>query len=154
MRTTVMTLGLLLAGSALADDHCLIEAKKNDRAAKGSNVVIASGEKVEDAMVVEGDVIVKSGAQVKDAIALNGSVIVEAGAHITGNAISIGGKLKVDPKATVDGSQISLKDSLKIVGDSGTDFEISLKVGGKDLARELLKPMLVKFHECGVIAIK
>jgi NDP-sugar pyrophosphorylase family protein len=160
----LLALTLLLCGlPALAEDagrinvsldKCMVEAKKGDRVAKGEDVVIASGERVGDAVAVEGNVIVRSGGQVKSAVALHGSVTLESGAHVTDSVIALGGKIKVSKGAKVDGSRISLDDSLHIVGDDGDDVNIGINVGGKSLARELLKPLLAKFHDCGVVSIQ
>jgi NDP-sugar pyrophosphorylase family protein len=135
-------------------DRCRIEAGKNDEVIKGADLIIEGKTTVERAVAVEGNVIIRPGASVKDAMALRGSVTVEAGATVHGSAIAVGGKVKVAPGGRVEGSQIALDDSLRIVGDDGKDVRISLSVGGKSLAKELLKPLLEKIHDCGVISLK
>jgi len=83
-------------------DRCIIEATKDDRVAKGKDVIVNAGERVEDAIAVEGNVYVRRGARVKQAIALHGSVIVEAGARVTGSVVAIGGRITVSPDAQVE----------------------------------------------------
>jgi len=135
-------------------DRCIIEAKKYDRVAKGKDVIVEAGDHVEDAIAVEGNVYVRRGARVKQAIALHGSVIVEAGARVTGSVVAIGGRITVSPDAQVEGSQLSLDDGLRIVGETGRELQINASLDGVNLAREILKPMLEEFHDCGVISLK
>ncbi len=139
---------------ASSSDRCIIEAKKNDRVAKGKDVVVNAGEQVEDAVAVEGNVYVRRGARVKQAIALNGSVTIEAGARVTGSVLAIGGKVHVSPDAEVEGSQLSLDDGLRIVGETGREIRVNASLDGKNLAHEILKPMIEKFRHCGVISLK
>jgi hypothetical protein len=161
MRCLLAPLALVFAFPAAAQDsgrskanldHCVVEAKKGDRVAKGEDVVVASGESVEDAVAVEGNVYVRGGAKAKNAIALYGSVSVDSGGRVAETAMALGGKVKVASGGKVEGSRISLDEALHIAAENGTDVNVALSVGGKSLARELLKPMLAKFHDCGVIS--
>jgi NDP-sugar pyrophosphorylase family protein len=155
---TVYALALLLSASTpdaggVNLDQCKITANKGDRVRKGGDVVVKAGEVVEDAVAVEGNVIVKSGATVKSAMALHGSVIVEDGATVKEGVVSVGGKTLVSKTASVGQGQLSLDASgLRLVSDDGHELEISAAFGGKSMARELLKPILAKLHDCDVAA--
>jgi hypothetical protein len=156
-RTAALLFFTLSSGSYAADagvadpkDRCVINPGKGDRAAKGKDVVVEAGEKIEDAVAVDGSVFVKNGGEVKNAMALHGNIVVEAGARVRGNAIAVGGKITIVPGARLEGSQISLDRALNIVGDNGSSVKVSASLGGKGLAREILKPILDKLKDCDV----
>lgn len=136
-------------------DHvdCTVDAKGNDRVAKGRDVVVQAGETVDDAVAVDGNVIIRSGAHVKSALALHGSVTVEAGAIVDGAVVAIGGRAHVDPGAKVKQGTLALDKhhGLQIRGDDGKSLDVSVNLGGSNLADEMLKPMIASIHRCRVI---
>lgn len=118
-------------------DECTIEVQAGDVVARGKDVVVEAGKRVNDAVAIDGNVVVRRGAHVKSAVAVNGSVTIEAGAKVTGSAISFGGKVTVAPDAKVDGSRLVLGDGIKIRGENGTDLSLNLSVAGESLGQLL-----------------
>lgn len=154
--TAVAALSLALPLTSWAKDtarshvDCDIHGGKNDLMAKGKDVVVEAGKKVDDAVAVDGNVIVRKGARVRQAVALHGSVTVEAGAHVDDSAVAIGGKVKVANGGHVGGSQVSVDQGLHVVGEDGQDLNLSLSIDGKGLADTILAQVLEKTHSCRV----
>ena len=73
----------------------------------GQNVVIESGETVEEVVVIGGDLTVR-GEVAGDAVAIGGDLRVGEGGRVTGDAVSIGGELDIDEGGVVDGDQVEV----------------------------------------------
>ncbi|MFP2897756.1 hypothetical protein [Corallococcus sp. 4LFB] len=119
-----------------------VNVKDGSKAVQGTNLVIEPGEKVKDAVAVDGDVIVKKGAVVdNDVAAIRGRVILEPGAKVKGDVVSVGGEVRVPAGARVDGSATALGGKLQLdrkedVGGETVDF--SLVFNGDDLVKEFV----------------
>jgi len=73
----------------------------------GTNVTIASGESVRDAVVVGGNLVV-SGRVEHDAVAVGGSITIMPNAFVGHNAVSVGGTVVQDRAATVNGEVVEV----------------------------------------------
>jgi NDP-sugar pyrophosphorylase family protein len=125
--------------------HCDIHAKDGSRAVQGMNLVVNPGEKIRDAVAVDGDVLIRKGAVVEDVIAIRGKVTIEEGAKVHGDAVALGGELHLQKKARVDGDAVALGGSLRM--DEGSSVEgdkvsFSLSFNGNDLAKSFLEKAL------------
>lgn len=119
-----------------------VNVKDGSKAVQGTNLVIEPGEKIKDAVAVDGDVIVKKGAVVdEDAVAIRGRVILEPGAKVKGDVVTIGGEVRVPAGAHVDGSATALGGKLildKKEDVGGEQNSLSLVFNGDDLVKEFI----------------
>lgn len=140
-----------IASPARAEDkvNCTLKADKDDRVAKGQDLEVVEGQRLKDAVVVEGNLIIRRGASVKSAVALRGSVTVEAGAEVRESVLVIGGTATISPQATVKG-RLVLNDRLELVGDDGGRVDLSLSINGESVGRRLVKEVLKSVHACRV----
>ncbi|NBD11017.1 polymer-forming cytoskeletal protein [Corallococcus sp. Z5C101001] len=146
----------LAAEPAKAPAHRIcINVKDGSKAVQGTNLVIEPGEKIKDAVAVDGDVIVKKGAVVdNDVAAVRGRVILEPGARVKGDVVSIGGEVRVPAGARVDGDVVALGGKLKLdkkedVGGEQVNF--SLVLNGEDLVKEFIGKALDKDQKCHIL---
>jgi UDP-3-O-[3-hydroxymyristoyl] glucosamine N-acyltransferase len=84
--------------------QCSIHAKDGSRAVQGTNLTINPGEKIKDAVAVDGDVLIRKGAVVEDVVAIHGRITIEEGAEVKGDAVALGGELRLQKKARVEGT--------------------------------------------------
>jgi NDP-sugar pyrophosphorylase family protein len=117
------------------DGECVIDVKPGDMVAKGKDVVVEAGKRVNDAVAVDGNVIIRKGAHAKSAVAVNGSVTVESGAKVTGSVISFGGKVTVAPDAKVEGSRLVMGDGIKLKSEEGKDVSLNFSIDGEELGQ-------------------
>ncbi|CAM4466893.1 hypothetical protein COEX109129_29280 [Corallococcus exiguus] len=119
-----------------------VNVKDGSKAVQGTNLVIEPGEKIKDAVAVDGDVIVKKGAVVdNDVAAIRGRVILEPGAKVKGDVVSIGGEVRVPAGAHVDGNATALGGKLvldKKEDVGGEQNSLSLVFNGDDLVKEFI----------------
>lgn len=119
-----------------------VNVKDGSKAVQGTNLVVEPGEKIHDAVAVDGDVIVKKGAVVdNDVVSIRGRVILEPGAKVKGDVVSIGGEVRVPAGAHVDGNAAALGGKLHLdkkedVG--GEQVSLSLVFNGDDLVKEFV----------------
>lgn len=132
-----------------------VNVKDGSRSVQGTDLVIEPGEKVKDAVAVDGNVIVKKGAVVdNDVVAVRGRVVLEAGARVKGDAVALGGDVRVPTGARVDGNATALGGKLKVdkpedVGGERVNF--SLELNGDDLVKELLGKALEDDQKCHIL---
>lgn len=141
------TLGHAWGGS----NDCVIEAKAGDVVARGKDVVVEAGKRVNDAVAVDGNVIIRRGAHAKSAVAVNGSVTIESGAKVTGSVISFGGKVTVAPDAKVEGSRLVLGDGIKLRSEDGDDVSLNFSIGGEELGRMLAGKIAGAARSCRIV---
>jgi NDP-sugar pyrophosphorylase family protein len=159
-----LALTFTLATSAFAGDTakqsggprvvCANNTKDGSRLVQGTDLVIEPGEKVKDAVAVEGNVIIRKGAVVEDAIAVRGRVIVEAGGTVKGDAVSLGGEVRVHSGGHVDGDAVALGGRLNLTRDDdvkGDKVSLSFEIGGKDLVRGFIEEALDEEMRCHII---
>ena len=160
-----LALAFTLAAPAFAEDApakkpndwrvvCANNTKDGSRAVQGTDLVIEAGEKVKDAVAVEGNVIIRKGAVVEDAVAIRGRVIVEAGAHVKGDAVSLGGEVRVKDGARIDGDAVALGGRLNLDKEdavAGDKVSLSFEIGGKDVVRGIIEDVLDKDSRCHII---
>ena len=160
-----LALALSFAGPAFAEDApakkprdfkvvCATNSKDGSRAVQGTDLVIEAGDKVKDALAMEGNVIIRKGAVVEDAVAIRGRVIVEAGARVKGNAMSFGGEVRIKDGARVDGDAVALGGKLNLDKDSdvaGDKVSLSFEIGGKDVVRGIIEDALDEDMRCHII---
>jgi NDP-sugar pyrophosphorylase family protein len=130
--------------------HCTVHSKDGSRAVQGTNLVVKAGEKVKDAVAIEGDVVIRKGAVVDDVVAVRGKVIIEEGAVVKGDAVSLGGELHLQKNAQVKGDAVALGGSLQMdegASVGGDKVSFSLSVNGNDLAKTFLEKAL-KDSDC------
>lgn len=133
---------------------CANNTKDGSRAVQGTDLVIEAGEKVKDAVAVEGNVIIRKGATVEDAVAIRGRVIIESGARVTGNAVSLGGETRIHSGARVDGNAVALGGRLDLDKNGavgGEKVSLSFEIGGKDVVRDLIENALDEDMRCHII---
>ena len=133
---------------------CANNSKDGSRAVQGTDLVIEAGEKVKDAVAVEGNVIIRKGAEVEDAVAIRGRVIIEPGARVKGDVVSLGGEIRVHTGARVDGDAVALGGRLHLdkEGDvAGDKVSLSFEIGGKDVVRGFIESALDKDMRCHII---
>lgn len=159
-----LALASTFALPALADDAkkpappakvvCMNNTKDGSRAVQGTDLVIEAGEKVKDAVAVDGDVILRKGAVVEDVVAMRGRVIVEAGAHVKGSALAFGGEVRVRDGARVDGNAVSFGGKLtvdKTKDVTGDRIGLSLEFGGQDIVRGFIEKALDEDVRCHIL---
>jgi NDP-sugar pyrophosphorylase family protein len=137
------------AWDALGD--CVIDVKAGDVVARGKDVVVEAGKRVNDAVAVDGNVIVRKGAHAKSAVAVNGSVTVESGAKVTGSVISFGGKVTVAPDAKVEGSRLVLGDGIKLKSEEGKDFSLNFSIDGEELGQLIASKISGAARNCRIV---
>jgi len=161
----VLALTFTLAAPAFAGDDaakkphqgrvvCANNTQDGSRRVQGTDLVIEAGEKVKDAVAVEGNVIIRKGAVVEDAVAIRGRVIVEAGGKVTGDAVSLGGEIRVHPGAHVGGDAVALGGRLNIDTQdavAGDKVSLSFEIGGKDLVRGFIEKALDEDMRCHIL---
>ncbi|AGC45254.1 hypothetical protein MYSTI_03948 [Myxococcus stipitatus DSM 14675] len=133
---------------------CAQDSKDGSRAVQGTDLVIEAGDKVKDAVAIDGNVIVRKGASVDDAVAIHGRVIVEPGALVKGDAVSMGGEVRVQKGARVEGSALALGGKLNVDKDAtieGDKVSLSFEIGGKDLVKGLIEEALDDESGCHII---
>ena len=134
-------------------DHndCVIDVKAGDVVARGKDVVVEAGKRVNDAVAVDGNVILRKGAHAKSAVAVNGSVTVESGAKVTGSVISFGGKVTVAPDAKVEGSRLVLGDGIKLKSEEGKDVSLSFSIDGEELGQLIAGKIAGAARGCRIV---
>ncbi|OJH36236.1 hypothetical protein [Cystobacter ferrugineus] len=156
---------LTLAVPAFAEDKptkkpdnvrvvCAANSKDGSRVVQGTDLIIEPGEKVKDAVAVEGNIILRKGAEVEDAVAIRGRVILEPGARVKGDAVSIGGEVRVHKGAHVDGDAVALGGRLQADaadGVKGDKLSLSFEIGGKDVVRGFIEDALDEDMRCHII---
>jgi hypothetical protein len=157
----VPVFALLLAAVALRptaahawdlNGDCVIDVQPGDMVARGKDVVVESGKRVNDAVAVDGNVIVRKGAHVKSAVAVNGSVTIESGAKVTGSVISFGGKVTVAPDAKVEGSRVVLGDGIKVKSEDGKDnVSLNFTLGGEELGQLIAGKISGAARNCRIV---
>jgi NDP-sugar pyrophosphorylase family protein len=130
---------------------CVIDVKEGDVVARGKDVVVEAGKRVNDAVAVDGNVIVRRGAHVKSAVAVNGSVTIESGAKVTGSVISFGGKVTVAPDAKVEGSRLVLGDGIKVKSEDGKDVSLNFSIGGEELGALIASKITGAARDCRIV---
>lgn len=155
MFAPALALASLLSLPALADDsekkepapkvQCAIHSKDGSRAVQGSDLVVRAGERIKDAVAVDGDIVIRKGAVVEDVVAIRGKITIEEGAEVKGDVVSLGGDLILEGNAKVNGDAVALGGSLRMdeassIGGDRVSFGFS--VNGKDLARSFLEKAL------------
>ena len=160
---TALALALTLSAPVLAADEapkkpkvvCATNTKDGSRVVQGTDLVIEPGEKVKDAVAVDGNVIVRKGAVVdEDAVAIRGRVIIEAGAQVKGDALSVGGEVRVQGGAHVDGDAVALGGRLNVDKQddvSGDKVSLSFEFGGKDMIRGIIEDALEEDARCHIL---
>ncbi|NMO21393.1 hypothetical protein HPC49_37300 [Pyxidicoccus fallax] len=158
-------LALALATPALAEDAapkksggprvvCANNTKDGSRAVQGTDLVIEPGEKVKDAVAVDGNVIIRKGAEVEDAVAIRGRVIIEPGARVKGDVITLGGEVRVREGARVDGDAVALGGKLKLDKQeavAGDKVSLSFEIGGRDLVSGIIEDVLDDEMRCHIV---
>jgi NDP-sugar pyrophosphorylase family protein len=132
----------LLAAPAAHAKDCNVEVGPNDRVAKGERLVIRSGERVDNAIAMNGDVTVEEGAVVEKAVAVGGSVTVRSGAQVRQDAVAIGGDVVVEADGSVGKDAVSLGGQVleaKGARVRGSVIGLAFQGGKSSLAREILK---------------
>jgi UDP-3-O-[3-hydroxymyristoyl] glucosamine N-acyltransferase len=137
------TLVLLAApASTWAGGDCHLEVGPRDRAAKGETLVIRAGERVENAVVFQGDLVVEGDAVVQKAVAIGGTLILRPGAQVKEDAVAIGGDVRLEGDARVGKDAISLGGQVRQSAGSrvrGSVVGLALQVGDSSLAKQILK---------------
>lgn len=75
----------------------------------GEDILVASGERVENAVAIGGDVVV-AGFVEEDVVAIGGDVYLRPGAVVRENAVSIGGEVEVASDARLEGDHVEIND--------------------------------------------
>lgn len=133
---------LLAAPPAHAGGECHVEAGPNDRVSKGETLVVRSGERLDNAIAMNGDVVLEEGAAVEKAVAVGGSVTVRSGAQVRKDAVAIGGDVVVESDGTVGKDAVSLGGQVREEKGSrirGNVVGLAFQGGKSSLAREILK---------------
>ncbi len=130
---------------------CVIDVRPGDVVARGKDVVVEAGKRVNDAVAVDGNVIVRKGAHVKSAVAVNGSVTIESGAKVTGSVISFGGKVNVAADAKVEGSRLELGDGIKVKSEDGKDISLNFSIGGEELGQLIAGKISGVARNCRIV---
>jgi NDP-sugar pyrophosphorylase family protein len=133
------------------DGDCVIDVMPGDVVARGKDVVVEAGKRVNDAVAVDGNVIVRRGAHVKSAVAVNGSVTIESGAKVTGSVISFGGKVTVAPDAKVEGSRLVLGDGIKVKSEDGKDVSLNFSIAGEELGQLIAGKVSEAARNCRIV---
>lgn len=131
---------------------CKVTVGPNDRFAQKQTLVVKAGERLENALVMDGDVIVQAGARVEDVVALRGNVIVEPGARVKGDVAAIGGNVKLLGDARVSGDTVAIGGRLEVaeaayVGGDRTALSLVLT---DDIVQSVLAKVLPRDQQCQV----
>ncbi|MFL5348200.1 MAG: polymer-forming cytoskeletal protein [Hyalangium sp.] len=130
--------------------RCEVHAKDGSRAVQGMNLIVNPGEKIKDAVAVDGDVLIRKGAVVEDVVAVRGKVTIEEGARVHGDAVALGGELHLQKQAQVDGDAVALGGTLRMdegASVKGDKVSFSLFFNGNELAKSFLEKAL-KDSDC------
>ncbi|MET0404468.1 MAG: hypothetical protein ABW123_18795 [Cystobacter sp.] len=160
-----LALGMTLALPALAKDKpqdkpnswrvvCATNTADGSRAVQGTTLIIEAGEKVKDAISVDGDVILRKGAEVEDAVAIRGRVILEPGARVRGQALALGGDVRVHKGARVEGDATALGGRLVVDaadGVAGEKNSLAIQFGGRELISGFIQDALDEDVGCRII---
>jgi NDP-sugar pyrophosphorylase family protein len=125
--------------------RCSVTSKGGSRAVQGENLVIKAGEKVKDAVAVDGDIVIRKGAVVDDVVAIRGKVTIEEGAEVKGDAVSLGGALILQGKARVNGDAVALGGELRMdegASVGGDQVNLSVSFNGTNLAQSFIDKAL------------
>lgn len=152
----------LLAVPALAEDsgdkkphyNCHVSKEKGDRMVQGKDLVVEAGEKVHDAVALDGNVIIHKGARVHSVVALQGSVTIEPGARVDDDVVALGGDVRVGQEAHVEGDAVALGGQLQVQDSAQVDGDrvsLSLAFGGKDVVRGFLEKVVNKDLRCHIV---
>jgi NDP-sugar pyrophosphorylase family protein len=133
---------------------CVIDVKPGDVVARGKDVVVEAGKRVNDAVAVDGNVIIRRGAHAKSAVAVNGNVTIESGAKVTGSVISFGGKVTVAPDAKVEGSRLVLGDGIKVRSEDGKDVSLNFSIDGEELGQLIASKISGAARNCRIVNTK
>ncbi|MCI0671026.1 MAG: hypothetical protein L0Y64_11230 [Myxococcaceae bacterium] len=121
--------------------ECKVTVGRHDRFAQKQNLVIKSGERVESALVMDGDIVIQKGAKVtEDVVAVRGNVVIEEGAEVKGDAVAVGGDVTLKDGAEVDGDAVALGGEVEVKGKArlrGERTSMSL-VLGDDLVKKIV----------------
>ena len=133
---------LAAPGTVRAEKECHVEVGPNDRVARGESLVVRSGERVENAVVLHGDLVVEGGAVVEKAVVVGGTLTLRPGAQVKENAVALGGDVRIEGDARVGKDAISLGGQVRQAAASrvgGSVVGLALQGGSSSLAREILK---------------
>ena len=137
-----VTLAVLLAAPSARAGECKVEVGPRDRVAKGESLVIRSGERVETAVVLQGDLTIEGGAVVEKAVAIGGTVTLRTGSQVKQDAVALGGDLIVETGARIGKDAVSLGGQViqaKGAKVEGSVVGLAIQAGKSSLAREILK---------------
>lgn len=147
-----VALAVLLAAPSAHAGECKIEVGPRDRVARGESLVIRSGERVENAVVLHGDLTVEGGAVVEKAVAVGGTVTLRTGARVEQDAVAIGGDLNVETGARIGKDAVSLGGQVieaKGAKVEGSVVGLAIQGGKSSLARQILKG-ITSLDDCNV----
>jgi NDP-sugar pyrophosphorylase family protein len=154
-RTALVAIAVVLTPTLVhawdMNGDCVIDVKPGDIVARGKDVVVEAGKRVNDAVAVDGNVIIRKGAHAKSAVAVNGSVTIEAGAKVTGSVISFGGKVTVSPDAKVEGSRLVLGDGIKLKSEKGKDVSLNFSIDGEELGQLIAGKISGAARNCRIV---
>ena len=156
MRLPVAVLAVLLAAlpaAARAGGDCRLEIGPADRVSRGETLVVHPGEKVENALALQGDLVVQRGAVVEKAVAVGGAVTVEPGGEVREDAVAIGGDVRIGEDARVGKDAVSLGGQVRTAKGShvgGSVVGLAVQAGEGSLARKILGKM-GKLSDCVVV---
>jgi UDP-3-O-[3-hydroxymyristoyl] glucosamine N-acyltransferase len=147
-----VTLAVLLAAPSARAGECKVEVGPRDRVARGESLVIRSGERVENAVVLHGDLTVEDGAVVEKAVAVGGTVTLRTGSQVRQDAVALGGDLIVETGARVGKDAVSLGG--RVIEAKGAKVEgsvvgLAIQAGKSSLAREILKG-ITSLDDCNI----
>ncbi len=143
----------LVPAAARAGGDCRMEIGPRDRVSRGESLVVRSGEKVENAMALQGDLVVQRGAVVEKAVAVGGAVIVEPGGEVREDAVAVGGDGRIGADARVGKDAVSLGGQVRTEKGShvgGSVVGLAVQTGEGSLARKILGKM-GKLSDCVVV---
>jgi UDP-3-O-[3-hydroxymyristoyl] glucosamine N-acyltransferase len=149
-------LAVLLAAPSARAGECKVEVGPNDRVARGESLVIRSGERIENAVVLHGDLTVEGGAVVEKAVAVGGTVTLRTGARVQEDAVAIGGDLIVETGARIGKDAVSLGG--QVIEAKGSKIEgsvvgLAIQGGKSSLARQILKG-ITSLDDCNIVLQK
>ena len=148
----VLTLATLLAAPSARAGECKVEVGPRDRVAKGESLVIRSGERVENAVVLQGDLAIEGGAVVEKAVAVGGTVTRRTGSQVNQDAVALGGDVIVETGARIGKDAVSLGGQViqaKGAKIDGSVVGLAIQAGKSSLAREILKG-ITSVDDCNI----
>jgi NDP-sugar pyrophosphorylase family protein len=131
----------LAAAPAAAKDDCHVEIGPHDRVSRGETLVVRSGERVENALALQGDLVIEGGAVAEKAVAVGGSVTVKPGGQVREDAVAIGGDVRIGADGRVGKDAVSLGGQVRQAEGArvgGSVLGIAVQAGKGSLAREIL----------------